>query len=166
MKALLVQQRLQGPEGTRGNISGAGVAVQSQNTGIFQAAAIDFPVQRAIYVPICHDSKICINHRAERIAVIERQNPNFMAQDSLLLRELKTAGLTRQRDSCPIESQLQISVLLVNSQRIHPGGRQVTLQIFAPLAAVPPAELIFTFPVRRSISSPLSLFYLTRIIKN
>lgn len=57
LKAPLVQQRLERPDGARSDSSRAGIAVQPGDAGIFQAAAIDFPVEKAVQIPVCHDSK-------------------------------------------------------------------------------------------------------------
>ena len=57
LKAPLIQQRLQGPDGAGGHGPGAGVAIQPRNAGVFQATLVDFPVQEAVQVSVGHDGE-------------------------------------------------------------------------------------------------------------
>ena len=57
LKASLVEQRLQGADGARGDGAWTGVAVQSWNTDVFQAAAVDFPGQKTVHISICNNGE-------------------------------------------------------------------------------------------------------------
>ena len=57
LEALAVQKRLERPDGAGGHGPGAGVAVQPRDAGVFQAASIDFPVQKTEGIPVGHDGK-------------------------------------------------------------------------------------------------------------
>ena len=57
LEALPVQERLKRPDGAGSHSPRAGIAVQPRDAGVFQAAAIDFPAQKAVGISVGHDGK-------------------------------------------------------------------------------------------------------------
>ena len=73
LKAPLIQQRLQGPDGAGGHGPGAGVAIQPRNADVFETAPINLPVEKSVHISVCHNGKQKLYGQS---AFISHRSPN------------------------------------------------------------------------------------------
>ena len=92
--------------------------------------------------------KISINRRAEHISGAEPLAP--LCQ--LPRRKFQTAEAAGQRDRCSVKGQLRLPAVPVDFRFLCTSkvGR-AALQVSGPQAAVPSAEPILSFAIRRSV---------------
>ena len=57
LESLLIEQSLESSDGTGGDGTGAGITVQSRNTGVFQLPLINFSTQKSVHISICKNGK-------------------------------------------------------------------------------------------------------------
>ena len=79
VKAPLIQQRLERPDGAGADGTGAGVAVQPRDTGVFQTATVDLPVEKAIQIAVCYNGKQQLHRQSNSIH--RSPNPDALQAD-------------------------------------------------------------------------------------
>ena len=79
LKAPLIQQGLERSDGAGGDSPGAGVAVQPRDAGVFQAAPVDFPVEKAIQIAVCYNGEQQLHFQSNSIH--RSPNPDALQAD-------------------------------------------------------------------------------------